>query len=225
MKVLFRYPWRLAAFVLFAPAGFAFQAPEHIPATHAATGTIEVAFSPWDDGEALILRTLKEARHDIYVQAFLFTSRGLAAALIEAQQRGIKVQVLADGQNVEGASQIPHLAQSGIPVALETRYASAHNKVILVDPEQAACAVITGSYNFTHSARVRNAENLLVLRGDAALARAYLANWRRHRLDAVPYARSELKAAPPRAKGSERNRLPFPWESGARPRRDFLEMQ
>jgi phosphatidylserine/phosphatidylglycerophosphate/cardiolipin synthase-like enzyme len=218
----------LAVFALFALASsaFAFDAPERPPAAaHAATGTIEVAFSPWDDGEALILRTLKEARHDIYVQAFLFTSRGLASALIEAQQNGIKVRVLADAQNIDGASQIPRLAQSGIPVALETRYASAHNKILLVDPEQASCAVITGSYNFTHSARVKNAENLLVLRGDAALARAYLVNWRRHRLDAVPYARSELKPAPPRTRGSERKRLPFPWESGTRSRRDALEMQ
>lgn len=223
----FGYVWRLFALFTLASPAFAFEAPERLPvmpaAAHAATGTIEVAFAPWDDGEALILSTLKEARHDIYVQAFLFTSRALASALIQAQERGIKVQVLADAQNVERGSQIPRLARSGIPVALETRYASAHNKLIILDPEQASCAVITGSYNFTHSARVKNAENLLVLRGDAVLARMYLANWRRHRGDAVPYARSELKAAP--AKSSERKHLPFPWESDARPRRDFLELQ
>jgi phosphatidylserine/phosphatidylglycerophosphate/cardiolipin synthase-like enzyme len=225
----FDHAWQLVAAMLLvlSCSALAFEVPERSPAmpaaVHAATGTIEVAFSPWDDGEALILRTLKEAHHDIYVQAFLFTSRGLASALIEAQERGIRVQVLADAQNVERGSQIPRLARSGIPVALETRYASAHNKLVILDPEQASCAVITGSYNFTHSARVKNAENLLVLRGDADLARSYLANWRRHRADAVPYARSELKAGP--AKSSERKRLPFPWESDARPRRDFLELQ
>jgi len=49
--------------------------------------------------------------------------------------------------------------------------------------------VVTGSYNFTFSAQARNAENLLILRGNEALARAYLANWRRHRQEAAPYAR------------------------------------
>ncbi|MDD5297830.1 MAG: phospholipase D family protein [Rhodocyclaceae bacterium] len=216
----------LALAALTSPA-FAFEAPQSgsgMPA-HGATGTIEAAFSPWDDGEALILRTLVQARHDIYVQAFMFTSRGVASALIEAKERGIQVQVLADAQNVAGvpSSQIPRLAAAGIPVALETRYASAHNKIILVDPEHASCAVVTGSYNFTQSARLRNAENLLVLKGDPVLARAYLGNWRRHRTDAVPYAKAELKAQPPRTRGGER--LPFPWESGVRSGRDALEME
>ena len=45
-------------------------------------------------------------------------------------------------------------------------------------------AVATGSYNFTRSARVANAENLLILRGNPALVRAYLGNWRRHKAEA-----------------------------------------
>jgi phosphatidylserine/phosphatidylglycerophosphate/cardiolipin synthase-like enzyme len=60
---------------------------------------------------------------------------------------------------------------------------------MLIDAEGAEPVVITGSYNFTFSAQARNAENLLILRGDAALARIYLDNWRRHRQDAVAYTR------------------------------------
>jgi hypothetical protein len=40
-----------------------------------AAGTVEVAFSPWDDTERLLLRTLKGASSEIYVQACVFTSR------------------------------------------------------------------------------------------------------------------------------------------------------
>jgi phosphatidylserine/phosphatidylglycerophosphate/cardiolipin synthase-like enzyme len=47
--------------------------------------------------------------------------------------------------------------------------------------------VITGSYNFTWSAQARNAENLLILRDNPALAETYLKNWQRHRRDAEPY--------------------------------------
>jgi phosphatidylserine/phosphatidylglycerophosphate/cardiolipin synthase-like enzyme len=76
------------------------------------------------------------------------------------------------------------LPRKGIPVWLETRYAAAHNKVLLIDAARPGAVVITGSYNFTWSAQARNAENLLILRGNPALARRYLDNWRRHRDDA-----------------------------------------
>ncbi|MBI4987070.1 MAG: phospholipase D family protein, partial [Rhodocyclales bacterium] len=78
---------------------------------------------------------------------------------------------------------------SGIPIWFEVRYANAHNKIMLIDAESADPVVVTGSYNFTYSAQARNAENLLFLRGNKALARAYLDNWQRHRQEAVPYAR------------------------------------
>lgn len=156
-----------------------------------ATGTIETAFTPWDDAEGAILRALAAARHDIYVQAYLLTSRPLAHALIAAQGRGVAVQILTDRDMTlapGGGGQIPALAAAGIPVFVEVRYAAAHNKIVLIDPEGDSNAVVTGSYNFTFAAQARNAENLLIMRGNAALARLYLDNWRRHRADAVPLA-------------------------------------
>ena len=82
------------------------------------------------------------------------------------------------------AALLPLLAEGGIPVWQETRYAAAHNKVLLIDIEQSDPVVITGSYNFSWSAQARNAENLLILRGNPALARRYLDNWQRHRSEA-----------------------------------------
>ena len=123
------------------------------------------------------LRALRGARRSIHVQAYLFTSRSLAAALIEARARGIRVEVLADYEQTARAenSRIPQLVEAGIPVALEVRY-------------EPGGAVVTGSYNFTWSARTRNAENVLILRGNPAVQRAYLDNWRRHRAEALSYA-------------------------------------
>lgn len=172
----------------FLPAPAAAFEPR--PAAAAAQGTAMALFAPHDDIEAAILRALRGARRTIHVQAYLFTSRALAAALIEAKARGVRVEVLADyGQTARAEnSRIPELAAAGIPVALEVRYAAAHNKIILVDAAEAGGAVVTGSYNFTWSARLRNAENVLVLRGNPALLRAYLDNWTRHRAEALPYA-------------------------------------
>lgn len=155
-----------------------------------ATGSIEVSFSPGGDPQAVLLKAVDDARREIYVQAFLFTSRALAFSLQQAKQRGVKVEVLADASmnRRTDKSQIRLLADAGIPVAIETDYASAHNKVLVIDPDEPTCAVVTGSYNFTWSARNRNAENLLVIRGNRPLVRAYLENWQRHRAAATPYA-------------------------------------
>jgi phosphatidylserine/phosphatidylglycerophosphate/cardiolipin synthase-like enzyme len=153
-----------------------------------ATGTVEALFTPWDDAEGAIVRTLGEARRSIHVQAYLLTSRSIARALGDARARGVAVEILADREMVAKGenSQVPRLAAEGIPVWLETRYTNAHNKVLLIDAGQADAVVITGSYNFTWSAQARNAENLLILRGNPALAQRYLDNWRRHRDEAEP---------------------------------------
>jgi phosphatidylserine/phosphatidylglycerophosphate/cardiolipin synthase-like enzyme len=151
-----------------------------------ATGTVEVLFTPWDDAEGAIVRALGEARKSIHVQTYLLTSRSIAKALQEAHGRGVAVEILADREMMSKGdnSLIPKLAAEGIPVWLETRYAAAHNKVLLIDAPGAHGLVITGSYNFTWSAQARNAENLLILRGNPVLVRRYLDNWQRHRSDA-----------------------------------------
>jgi phosphatidylserine/phosphatidylglycerophosphate/cardiolipin synthase-like enzyme len=48
-----------------------------------------------------------------------------------------------------------------------------HSKVIVVDPLGADPAVVVGSHNFSGNASKSNDENFLVIRGNAALARAY----------------------------------------------------
>jgi phosphatidylserine/phosphatidylglycerophosphate/cardiolipin synthase-like enzyme len=186
--------WRLGLFAVLAGLTFlpALPAAAFDPrpsGVQAAQGTVEALFSPHDDIEAAILRVLRGARCSIHVQAYLFTSRALAAALIEAKARGVRVEVLADGEQAARAenSRIPQLLEAGIAVALEVRYAAAHNKIILVDAAEAGGAVVTGSYNFTYSARLRNAENVVVLRGNPPVLRAYLDNWKRHRAEAVSY--------------------------------------
>jgi len=171
---------RLLAALLLCLAPVAGAAP--LP----AAGTVEALFTPWDDAEGAIVRALGAARKTIHVQAYLLTSRSIAKALLEAHARGVAVEILADREMVAKGenSQVPKLAGEGIPVWLETRYATAHNKVIVIDAPGEQAVVVTGSYNFTWSAQARNAENLLILRGNPALARRYLDNWRRHRDEA-----------------------------------------
>ena len=161
-------------------------------------GTTELAFSPAGDPEALILRVIDAARRTLHVQAYVFTSRSVATALVRAHRRGVRVEMLADAAMNARAkgNAIPLLLEAGIPVAYETRYAAAHNKVLIADASGPGCAVMTGSYNFTWSAQNRNAENVLVLRDNCALAQSYRENWRRHRAEATPVTRLPFRAAP-----------------------------
>lgn len=148
-----------------------------------AQGTVAVYFTPWDDAEGALLRTIDRARQTIHGQAYLITSRNIARALIAAQTRGVRVMLLADRDMLLRGehSQLPALHAAGIEVRLETRYAAAHNKILLIDAEGNHPVIVTGSYNFSYSAQARNAENLLILRDNLPLTRAYLANWQRHR--------------------------------------------
>jgi len=156
----------------------------------AATGTVEVLFTPWDDAEGALLRVIGQARRTIHIQAYIFSSRNIGWALGEARRRGVRVEMLADMEQVtkNERSLVRTLHDSGIPIWLEVRYANAHNKIMLIDAEDADPVVVTGSYNYTFSAQARNAENLVIMRGNAPLARAYLDNWRRHQAEAMPYA-------------------------------------
>ena len=159
------------------------------------TGTIEYAFSPGEDAAALIVRAIDGARSQILVQAFSFTHTGIAEALIRAKSRGLDVQVIADPGQIDliDHNVIPQLVEAGIPVYTDAEHAAAHNKVMVIDAGTNAPALITGSFNFTHAAQFRNAENLLVFRGNHELTRAYLDNWMRHLKHSTRFRRGNGK--------------------------------
>jgi phosphatidylserine/phosphatidylglycerophosphate/cardiolipin synthase-like enzyme len=159
------------------------------PPEYPAAGTVQVAFPPWDNAEALLVAAVADARQQVFVQAFNFTSEAVARALIAAKRRGVDVRITADREQTFGGerTRIPDLAAAGIPIWLEVRYTAAHSKVMIIDPEAQESVLITGSYNWTWSAQHRNAENLLIMRGNRALTQAYLRNWERRQRDALKY--------------------------------------
>nr|WP_311734923.1 phospholipase D family protein [Glaciimonas immobilis] len=154
-----------------------------------AIGTLQAAFSPWDDIEGLITQSIAGARKQVLVQAYLLTSRPIASALIAARQRGIDVRVLVDQDQLKknDPSRVAELVAADIPVWMETKYRSAHNKVVVIDAESVDASLITGSFNFTWSAQHKNAENVLIVRHNPVLAQRYALNWQRHWRDATPY--------------------------------------
>jgi phosphatidylserine/phosphatidylglycerophosphate/cardiolipin synthase-like enzyme len=185
-----RFPLVIALIGALAAAE-PWAAPDRPPELPAG-GTAQVAFPPWDDAEGLVVAAVASAHRQVFVQAFSFTSEAIAIALIAAKRRGVDVRITADREQTFGGerTRIPDLAAAGIPVWLEVRYTAAHSKVMIIDPDSPdpkQSVLITGSYNWTWSAQHRNAENLLIVRGNPALTRAYLRNWERRQRDALIY--------------------------------------
>lgn len=131
-----------------------------------------VCFTPQENCTQKIVATINNAVSNIWVQAYSFTSRPIADALLDATQRGVQVKIIIDKVNLKPGSTPRFLARHQIPVWVDKKPAIAHNKVMIIDQTK----VITGSFNFTRAAQFSNAENVLII-DDATLAKKYLQNW------------------------------------------------
>ncbi|MEO7725918.1 MAG: phospholipase D family protein [Burkholderiales bacterium] len=151
----------------------------------AATGTVQYAFTSADYADEMIIAAINAAHLQVLVQAYSFTHRRIADALVRARSRGVEVALIVDHEQSRASPAIVHvILHAGVPVLVDAQHAAAHNKIIVIDAGHADCAVVTGSFNFTYAAQHRNAENVLVMRGNSPLCDAYFNNWRRHQLHA-----------------------------------------
>lgn len=179
----------LSLALLFTTSAHAFEQAQGIRShAIAVSGTVQVLFTPEDDAAGQIVHAIDHAQKQVLVQTFSFTNRGIAEALISAKQRGVDVRVVTDAEQIRKMerSKVPTIASGGVPVFVDSLHASAHNKVMVIDAGSANPVVITGSFNFTHAAQFKNAENLLIFRGNRELTAAYRENWLRHREHSQP---------------------------------------
>jgi phosphatidylserine/phosphatidylglycerophosphate/cardiolipin synthase-like enzyme len=133
-------------------------------------------FSPKGGCTAAVVDEIDKAKSTMLIQAYSFTSKPIAEALVNAHKRGVKIEVILDkSQRTEKYSECDFICHAGIPTLIDAQHEIAHNKIIIIDNE----TVITGSFNFTRAAEDHNAENLLVIKSKA-LAEQYTANWKEH---------------------------------------------
>jgi len=170
-------------------------AADPAPRRYPATGSIEIAFTPGDRIDRLVIAAIDAASSEVLVQAFSFTDHAIARALVRARARGVTVRVVADREQARQLPQnvLPELAAGGVAVWLDGNFQAAHNKVTVIDADSSHATTITGSYNFTIAAQRGNAENVIVLRDNAPVARAYRENWERLRASAVAWREDALR--------------------------------
>jgi len=143
---------------------------------------VQACFSPLGKCSAYILREIEQAKQELLVAVYAFTSEELARALIQARNRGISVQVIIDrefdlgndkskGKFLE-SQRIPVRRISGVKSTItEKERGLMHQKFAVIDRK----VVFTGSYNWTRGAETLNDENLLLFRDAAPLAEEYRA--------------------------------------------------
>ncbi len=151
-----------------------------------AGATATVAFSPNGDGTRIIVKAIRQAKHRILVQAYGFTSRPIERALVQAEKRGVVVEAVFDKSTFSerySEADVGDLMAHGVPMWEDWSPAIAHNKVMVID----GGTVITGSFNFTKAAQKDNAENVIIITGSPALARAYIGDWRWRRSLSLPF--------------------------------------
>ncbi len=63
--------------------------------------------------------------------------------------------------------------QGWLPELLKAGFAITHDKIVVIDPFQDDCVVVTGSHNLGYQASYNNDENLVMIQGNKKLAAAY----------------------------------------------------
>ena len=134
---------------------------------------ISVCFSPEGQCEKAVLMAIKSAKQEILVQSYSFTSKSLAGALIDAHKRNIKVRFLFDRSQIKDKhSQLKNFKAAGMEVNIDHVPGIAHSKVMIID----GTMLVTGSYNWSNAANIRNAENILFI-DDQKVATIYKKQW------------------------------------------------
>ncbi|MEA2012421.1 MAG: phospholipase D-like domain-containing protein [Verrucomicrobiota bacterium] len=148
---------------------------ETTAAGHLVSARVETAFQ--EDCLKLVLKKIKNARKEILVAIFTFTLDDIADELIEKKKAGLTVLVKVDEHQADSKYTKPivkKLRNAKIQVKLikMPAYKHMHHKFIVIDKK----TVLTGSYNFTHSATVSNWENCVCIQSNI-VANRFHSEW------------------------------------------------
>jgi phosphatidylserine/phosphatidylglycerophosphate/cardiolipin synthase-like enzyme len=143
-----------------------------------------------------IIAAIHEAESEILIATAHFRRKDIFEALLDAYKRGVKIQLITDGQEYnkthkstcENASQSDKQLDECLQIlgAAEVYYKyysvvwnyktakQMHSKYIVIDRKR----VLTGSFNWSLTAEFKNLENIIDLKGNS-IANHYLENFQK----------------------------------------------
>ncbi|NTV22974.1 MAG: hypothetical protein HGA85_01180 [Nanoarchaeota archaeon] len=130
--------------------------PVKEPEVTLATIKIENYFCPEDSCKYHAVEALKKAKHSIYFMTFSFTDEDIGNLLYNKYMSGVEVKGVFEERQISDYSTYNLLADVS---RIDRNKYTMHHKVFIIDNE----TVITGSYNPTNNANLRNDENMLII--------------------------------------------------------------
>jgi phosphatidylserine/phosphatidylglycerophosphate/cardiolipin synthase-like enzyme len=168
---------------MFTEGQFGANSPANTPYRQVKVNEtqVEVYFSPDDGTMERVIDLVKSAQDSVTFMAFSFTDDDLSAAMIEKVGSGLDVSGVLEKSQARSntGGEYETLLENGVDVRLDGNPASMHHKVIIIDGQ----VVVTGSYNFSRSAKTRNDENTLIIHSPE-IAAQYVAEFERVWLEA-----------------------------------------
>jgi phosphatidylserine/phosphatidylglycerophosphate/cardiolipin synthase-like enzyme len=153
-----------------------------------AAGRLEIAFSPNEGSEHLVVKVIDSAKTELDLLSYSFTSVPVVEALVRARHRGVTVRLVADAKDNLKADKaraaLGALVNAGADVRTIRVYPIHHDKVIIADRQ----TVELGSFNYSDAAAHKNSENVLVNWGNPKLADVYLKHFERNYAQATTYS-------------------------------------
>ena len=128
-----------------------------------APESLHVCFTPNQSCLPKVVKYIDDAKSSILLLGYSFTSKPITQALIQDKKKGVKVRIVLDhSQKTQKYSKevIEILLNEQMDIRFDHSVKIAHNKILVIDNIQ----TLTGSYNWTHSAEFKNAENLLFIK-------------------------------------------------------------
>lgn len=134
--------------------------------TFTFSGAPEVAFSGRDDIAALLEGAIRASTSTVEIAVYGFTLPGVAQAIVDAKERGVKVRVICNESHLfttRISEQLQLLIDKGVDLrALRGvgRFGIMHNKLGIYDGR----LVSAGSFNWAVTANEANSENAVFIR-------------------------------------------------------------
>jgi len=116
---------------------------------------------------------IDSARISVDMAAYSLNLWSIRDALIHAYQRGVAVRMVMESDNMDN-KEIHRIREAGITILGDQREGLMHHKLIILDRS----IVITGSYNFSHSAETSNDENVVTIHS-AETAAVFISEFQR----------------------------------------------
>ena len=157
------------------PSGIFSTLPSGPSAANSAVSSIESFFSPAGGIALRITQEIERAVSSIDIAIYTFTETEIADELIAAKNRGVSIRIVADaGEASATGSVIARLERAGFQVKRTEGIGTGimHNKYVILDGR----LLITGSYNWSDAAEIKNFENVVFIQ-DSATVSSYQNNF------------------------------------------------